>query len=225
MRTLGVALVALAAASKSPLVTSVSCGSCHEQIYDSYRKTGMGRSFYRVSAETKVEDYEKNNSYYHEASDRHYKMHERAGRYYQRRYQIGPDGRERNVVEKEIHFVLGSGNHARTYLHRTPDGQLLQLPIGWYAERGGFWAMNPGYDRPDNLDFRIRCDKECFFCHNAYPSAQSDSGRRKLTFAGAIARRYRLPALSWTRAGAYGSREAWSAGRGDPASCGESCAA
>ena len=112
-------------------------------------------------------------------------MYEQAGRYYQRRYQIGPDGRERNVV-KEIHFVLGSGNHARTYLHRTPGGQLLQLPIGWYAERGGFWAMNPGYDRPDHVDFRRKIDKECFFCHNAYPPVQSDSGQRELTVAGTM---------------------------------------
>jgi predicted CXXCH cytochrome family protein len=194
MRSLGVAFVALvAAAQESPLaskgagyVEPAACRSCHEQIYNSYRRTGMGRSFYRVSAETSIEDYQKNNSYYHEPSDRHYTMYERAGRYYQRRYQIGPDGRERNVVEKEIHFVLGSGNHARTYLHKTADGHLLQLPIGWYAERGGFWAMNPGYDRPDHLDFRRKIDKECFFCHNAYPLLLSDSGQRELIVAGTM---------------------------------------
>jgi tetratricopeptide (TPR) repeat protein len=29
--------------------------------------------------------------------------------------------------------------------------------------------MSPGYDRPDHLDMRRKIDKECFFCHNAYP--------------------------------------------------------
>jgi predicted CXXCH cytochrome family protein len=199
MRSLGFALVALLAAAQESsfgirsvfisgedvgYVDSVVCAGCHRRIYDSYRQTGMGRSFYRVRPQTNIEDYQKNNTYYHEASDRHYTMYERAGRYYQRRYQIGPDGHERNVVEKEIHFVLGSGNHARTYLHRTSSGQLLQLPVGWYAERGGFWAMNPGYDRPDHLDFRRKIDRECFFCHNAYPPVQSDYGQRELTVAG-----------------------------------------
>jgi predicted CXXCH cytochrome family protein len=202
MRPLGFALVGLlAAAQESPLATnsfisgedagyvdSAACAGCHRGIYGSYRQTGMGRSFYRLRPETIVEDFHRNNTYDHQASGRHYTMYERAGRYYQRRHQIGPDGRERNIVEKEIHFVLGSGNHARTYLHKTASGQLLQLPIGWYSERGGFWAMNPGYDRPDHLDFRRKVDRECVFCHNAYPPVEFDSvsGQRELTIAGTI---------------------------------------
>ena len=46
--------------------------------------------------------------------------------------------------------------------------------------------MNPGYDRPDHLDFRRKIDRECFFCHNAYPPVQSDSGQRELTVAGTM---------------------------------------
>ena len=62
-----------------------------------------------------------------------------------------------------------SGNHARTFLHRTPDGRLVQLPVSWYAERGGYWAMSPGYDRPAHLDFRRVIDAGCMSCHNGYP--------------------------------------------------------
>ena len=202
MRRGGVALVGLlVAAQQSPFapgpfisgqdagyVEPAVCAGCHRSIYESYRQTGMGRSFYRPQPKVAVEDYLTNNTYHHQASDRYYTMYERAGRYYQRRHQIGPDGRERNIIEKEIHYVLGSGNHARTYLHKTATGQLLQLPIGWYAEQGGFWGMNPGYDRPDHLDFRRRIDRECFFCHNAYPAVESDSdsGQRALTLTAAV---------------------------------------
>ena len=102
--------------------------------------------------------------------------------------RLGADGRENNVVEKEIHFVIGSGNHVRTYLHKTPNGQLLELPVAWYAEKGGFWAMNPGYDRPDHMDFRRKVDQECFFCHNAYPEIEvADNARPELYLHGAIA--------------------------------------
>jgi hypothetical protein len=80
-------------------------------------------------------------------------MYERRGRYYQRRYQLDSEGRERNVVEKEIHYVLGSGNHARTYLHQTASGELLPTAGRLVRRAGGFWAMNPGYDRPDHMDF------------------------------------------------------------------------
>src|SRR5947209_5079255 len=81
-------------------VEPAACASCHREIYERYARTGMGRSFYRPEAENTVEDYSRNNTYYHEASGQYYRMYRRGGRYYQRRHQIGPDGRETNVVEK-----------------------------------------------------------------------------------------------------------------------------
>jgi len=168
------------------------CASCHSQIYETYHRTGMGRSFYRPEPENTVEDYSSANKYYHEASNQHFTMSQRRGRFYQRRHQIGTLGRETNVVEREIHYVVGSGNHVRSYLHRTSNGQLLQLPISWYADKGGFWAMSPGYDRADHMDFRRKVDQECFFCHNAYPQMEAadasgyDPGSRELLLPGAI---------------------------------------
>lgn len=148
----------------------------------------MGRSFYRLTPESAVEGFTQNNTYYHKASDQNFKMYARDGRYFQRRHQTGLDGRETNVVEKEIRFVLGSGNHARTYLSMTPTGQLQEVPVGWYAENGGHWGMNPGYDQADHMDFRRKIDQECFFCHNAYPEqAPGYSARgRELFLRGAV---------------------------------------
>ena len=130
----------------------------------------MGRSFFRPRPENTVEDYDNRNHFYHVASERYYRMFRREGKLYQRRHQIGFDGQETNVVEKEVDYVLGSGNHARSYLHRTGEGKLVQLPLGWYAEKGGFWAMSPGYDRPDQPDFRRVITYDCMFCHNGYPA-------------------------------------------------------
>ncbi len=107
--------------------------------------------------------------YFHRASDRHYAVIERGGKFYQRRHQTDRGGGIFNEVEKEIHFVMGSGNHARTFLHRRADGTLTELPLAWYAENGGSWAMNPGYDRPDHPDFRRAISDDCMFCHNGYP--------------------------------------------------------
>ena len=151
-------------------VDSRLCAPCHPKIYETYQRTGMARSFYRPAPANTVEDYRLNNSYYHRASDTYFTMLERSGKYYQRRYQIGFQGEETNVDEKEIDFVMGSGNHVRTYLHRTSAGALLQLPLAWYAENGGFWAMNPGYDKPDQPNSRRKISFECMFCHNAYPN-------------------------------------------------------
>jgi tetratricopeptide (TPR) repeat protein len=139
-------------------VDSRVCAGCHRQIYESYSRTGMGRSFGRVGA-TVWRDGE----YFHPASEQHFTMYRRDGKFYERR--------STNVFEMTADFVLGSGNHARSYVHRTAGGRLVQLPAGWYSENGGYWAMNPGYDRPDHMDFRRSLDDECLFCHTAYPQS------------------------------------------------------
>ena len=108
-------------------------------------------------------------------------MMERGGAYYQRRWQKGFDGKETNVDEKRVDYVLGSGNHARTYLHRTDRGVLQELPLGWYAEKGGYWAMNPGYDRADYAGSVRPIYYECMFCHNGYPKTPGSDARNQCT--------------------------------------------
>lgn len=176
------------AGSDAGYVDPASCQPCHDEIFQSYQETGMARAFFRPSPDRMIEDWEGRNVYYHEKSNRYYTLYRRDGRYFQRRHQLGPDGRHTNVVEKEIHFVLGSGNHARSYLHMTADRRLLQLPVAWYSEGGGFWAMNPGYDRPDHLGFRRNVTYECIACHNGYPEIEAGADRfgRESVFPGRI---------------------------------------
>ena len=156
--------MALAAAAADPdYADPRTCAVCHSQIAHNYARSGMARSFSRPANIGAVKDY------YHAASDTHFAMFPRDGRFFQRRWQIGFDGKETNIEEKQIDFVMGSGNHVRTFLHRTASGELQQLPLAWYAEHGGSWAMNPGYDQPNQPESRRKIDYECMFCHNAYP--------------------------------------------------------
>jgi predicted CXXCH cytochrome family protein len=161
--------VAFAARAAAASLSADLCAPCHRQIYENYRKTAMARSLYQPRPENTIEDYRVNNHYYHKASDTYFNMLERDGKYYQRRYQIGLNGKETNIDEQRIDFVMGSGNHVRSYLHRTVTGALVELPLAWYSEKGGYWAMSPGYDRPDQSDSRRKVGYECMFCHNAYP--------------------------------------------------------
>lgn len=147
------------------------CAGCHSEIAKSYRQTGMGRSFHPPSAVNTVEDYARNNRLNHRPSGRNYTMIERNSQWFQRRSQTGFDGRETNVAEMRVDYVIGSGNHARSYLHRAADGHLIEMPVSWYSEKGGYWAMSPGYDRPNQQDFRRAIASSCMFCHNAYPDS------------------------------------------------------
>ena len=159
--------------SNAGYVDPALCAGCHPNVWETYRHTGMAQSFYRPTRSNTVGDNQKSATYYHQASASYFSVFERDGRFYQRRYQIGFDGKQTNDLEQEIDFVIGSGKHVRAFLHRTPRNTLVELPLAWYAEKGGYWGMNPGYDRPDHPGFTRTANYACMFCHNAVPEIPS----------------------------------------------------
>jgi len=158
----------------SEYVDSRLCAFCHRQIYESYRQTGMAKSLFKPAPANTIEDYKGNTQFYHSLSDTHFSMIFRDQAYYQRRWQIGFDGKETNAEEMKIDYVIGAGDHSIAYLHRTTRGTLIELPLGRYTECGGYWGMSPGFDsrRPDT---RRLISYACVFCHDAYPQVPSGS--------------------------------------------------
>ena len=161
-------LAAQQAGTANEYVDAKICAGCHRQIAADYGLTGMGRSFYRPARANTIEDYTSQNGFLHSLSDTHYSMIARDGAYYQRRWQIGFEGKETNVEELKIDYVIGSGEHARSYLHRMASGAFIELPLGWYSEKGGYWGMSPGFDSRHPQTRRF-VSYECVFCHNAIP--------------------------------------------------------
>jgi predicted CXXCH cytochrome family protein len=158
-----------AAGLQKGYVDAQVCATCHGQIAKTYQHVGMARSFYRPTSSNVIEDYTKKNTFVHEPSGMHYRMTERDGRFFQRRFTVGQGGHEENVREESVDYILGSGNHARTYLHRTKQGRLVELPVSWYVENSGAWNMSPGFDKVDQQDMQGAIGSDCMFCHNGYP--------------------------------------------------------
>jgi predicted CXXCH cytochrome family protein len=123
---------------------------------------------YRPGSANTIEDYRQNHEFVHALSDTRYSMIRRDGAYYQRRWQIGFAGKETNLEELRIDYVIGSGAHARSYLHRMASGAFIELPLGWYSEKGGYWGMSPGFDSRHPPTRRFT-SYECVFCHDAIP--------------------------------------------------------
>jgi len=173
--------------SASVYIDSKRCADCHREIAASYSLTGMARAFYTPQAANTIEDYAKTSTYYHALSDSHYSMSVRNGRYFQRRWQLDAAGKEINVEEDRIDYVMGSGNHARSYLHRTPRGMLIELPLGWYPDKVGGWGMVPGSDT-EHPQTRRFVSYKCMFCHNGYPNipAENQSPGSDPVFAGEL---------------------------------------
>ena len=45
---------------------------------------------------------------------------------------------------------------------------LIELPLGWYPDKGGEWGMAPGSDT-EHPQTRRFVSYKCMFCHNSYP--------------------------------------------------------
>jgi tetratricopeptide repeat protein len=153
-------------------VDDAVCGECHVEQFASFQQVGMARSFYRPRPGNAIEDFDAP-PFFHERSGQYFEMRRTASRLVFRRWELAADGAPIHVFEQDVDWILGSGNHARTYLYRTPNGELYQLPIAWYSQSHE-WGMAPGYDRRDHDGVMRRARHECLFCHNAYPAVAAE---------------------------------------------------
>lgn len=96
----------------------------------------MARLFYRPSAVAVIEDYGKNNHFFHAPSNRHYRMVRRGNRFFQQRFQRDSRRNEPHRFEQEVTFIIGFGNHSDTYLNLSAGGTLTQLQVCSYAREG-----------------------------------------------------------------------------------------
>jgi tetratricopeptide (TPR) repeat protein len=152
-----------------------ACASCHQAIAESYARTAMARTFGAVRSASEFPELKRGN-YEHSASEEFFNVFTREGKPYLKRHQIGFDGKVTNVLEARMDYWFGSGNHARSYISRTKAGELIELPLTWYAENGGYWAMSPGYARPDHAGFSRKLSYRCMSCHNGALPIQADAG-------------------------------------------------
>jgi hypothetical protein len=162
------------------------CATCHSEIAGSFQDVAMSQAFLRPAAARPIEDFGAL-PFYHASSNLYLELRRQgeslsSGQNQQRllfrSFRRAPgDTVEHNLLETPVAWVLGSGNHARTYLARAGNGELFLLPIAWYGQTRR-WGMAPGYDRPDHAGPTRLVRRECFFCHGADPGLSKDGDSR-----------------------------------------------
>ena len=118
-----------------------ACAACHADRAKTYQHVGMAQSFYRPRADRFIEDFDAP-PYFHEPSRQYFEMRRRGDDIVFRRWQLAADGAPIHVVELKVDWVMGSGNHARSYFYRVPSGEMFELPISWYSATRE-WRMSP----------------------------------------------------------------------------------
>lgn len=153
-------------------VADSACRLCHAPIYDSYQDVGMAQSFASPANVREIERF--GETYYHEPTQRYYRIDKDGEKLVFHRYMKDEDGKSINAFETEIAWVMGSGNRARSYLYRNNWGELYMLPLGWYSE-DDMWEMSPGFEFEDQMGILRPIRRQCMFCHNALPEVPAGS--------------------------------------------------
>ena len=159
--------------SNAQYVDDAMCADCHQEIYDSYQKVAMAKSFYDFDPHQTIESFDEN-QFFHSPSGNHYEMKVVGNALNMKRFRLRADGSKYAVHQQSAQCVVGSGKHVRTYLSRNESGEMFQLPVVWYSQDQK-WGMAPGYDSADHPDFSRPITRQCMFCHNAYPEFEPGS--------------------------------------------------
>ncbi|GIV57426.1 MAG: hypothetical protein KatS3mg042_0339 [Rhodothermaceae bacterium] len=141
------------------------CATCHEEEYAGYQAHGMARSWYRLTPENEVEDFDAP-PVYDATKDLYYRVFKEDGRYFQEEYRLDSKGKKTHRLVREMVYVVGSGTAARTYLTEH-QGYLYELPLTWYTQVRR-WNFSPGYEVANKRFDRLIPDR-CVACHDSYP--------------------------------------------------------
>lgn len=140
----------------------------------------MARTFGVVASARQLPEL-KDGSFHHTASAQQFSVITQDNQPYLKRHQAGFDGSVSNVVSARMDYWFGSGKHARSFISRTPNNELIELPLTWYAAGKAYWAMSPGYDRADHAGFSRKLTYRCMSCHNGFielPNHTGETGTR-----------------------------------------------
>jgi hypothetical protein len=150
-------------------VGSRSCVPCHQNIYDTFAKSSMGRSMTRITPGL-LANLVTSGSSYDEKLNQHFEVFAREGKLFQSQYAMEVAGDEVFRETHEIQWIIGSGTNGFAGV-TTNGAYLFQGPLSFYSKIGT-WGLSPGYEF-GNYGFNRPILAGCVACHSgqAMPAA------------------------------------------------------
>ncbi|MCK9290607.1 MAG: tetratricopeptide repeat protein [Bacteroidales bacterium] len=142
------------------------CLECHYPIYESYMRTGMGRSFGRASPSKSDAVIGPDSVIYDPHTNFYYQPYWRDSILYVKEFRLEQHDTTHQRIEK-VDFVIGSGNHTNSHIYSI-NGYLFQIPFTYYTQKQRF-DLPPGFEDGHNSRFGRSLGLECISCHNGLP--------------------------------------------------------
>lgn len=150
-------------AAQAEYVGAEVCATCHRPIYDSFKKTDMGRSMSIVGGELPSVPAGHTITVSNDRLNRDYDVQSTPAGVFQSEYQKAPDGSEIFRNTQKLAYAIGSGRNGTSYLV-TRDGYLYEAPLSFYTKTSS-WELSPGFEVAD-LAFNRPALPGCLTCHS-----------------------------------------------------------
>jgi hypothetical protein len=152
-----------ASGAKAEYVGAEACANCHRSLYDSFKKTDMGRSMSIVPGELPSVPAGHTITVWNERLKRYYDVQSTPTGVYQSEYQKAEDGSEVFRNTQKLAYAIGSGRNGTSYLVAR-DGYLYEAPLSFYT-KSSTWELSPGFEVAD-LAFNRPALAGCLACHS-----------------------------------------------------------
>ncbi len=138
-----------------------TCATCHQAIYESFLRTGMGQSFKVAQRNKSVADFSKADVADTTTGYEYHAQWDKDSLFVTER--LVPD----HQFTKQVNYIVGSGQHTNSHLW-LQNGYLYQVPMTFYSQKRK-WDLPPGFEGGNNTRFDRKIGLECMACHNAFP--------------------------------------------------------
>ena len=135
------------------------CKLCHQEIYNSFIQTGMGKSFEHASKQKSSAKFSEHTVIYDKFLDFYY--HPFWDRDSLKIIEFRLKGKDTvyKRVEK-VDYIVGSGQHTNSHIMNT-NGYLHQMPMTYYTQKGE-WDFPPGFENGFNTRFSRKIGFETY---------------------------------------------------------------
>lgn len=142
-----------------------TCKLCHQNIYNSFINTGMGKSFDVASKQKSAGDFSKA-TIYDSFLNMHYKAYFKNDSMYINEFRMEKQDTVYSRTE-QVNYIIGSGQHTNSHI-QSVNGYLNQMPMTFYTQNQK-WDLPPGFENGVNTRFTRKIGLECMSCHNGFP--------------------------------------------------------
>lgn len=152
-------------------VGSGTCWYCHYSIYQSFRKTAMGRSMTLPNNPRNLSKVPHPITVHDQTFNRTFEIMRKGSNLYQSEYELDAQGKEVFRDSHKITYIIGAGENGLGCVVRQGN-YLVEAPLSYYTKQAN-WELSPGYQYRD-FGFTRALRAGCTSCHSGRPQPVHD---------------------------------------------------